>query len=504
MTGLNKSRALTVRLCAPILLSVLIVGFYALPTVQVSAQALTTLYRFHGSGADGGFPVAGLILSSNTLYGTSPGNGDIAGNGIVFALNTTGTTFTVLHSFTPNPSPFYTNSDGALPFGGLILISNTLYGTTQAGGSSGNGTVFKVKADGTGFTNLHSFSAGIGPRPNITNSDGALPEGTLVISGNTLYGTAIYGGSSGSGTLFGVNTDGTGFTTLHSFAATSGFSSPTNSDGAWLRSGLILSGTTLYGTAEYGGSSADGTVFAISTNGTGFTILHSFSGTDGAGPCAALTLSDDTLYGTTTEGGGGGSGTVFALNTDGTGFTNLYSFTTNSFLFHTNIDGAFPYGGLILTNNTLYGTATGGGGTGKGTIFSVSINGTGFTVLHIFNEKQIGSGVNPQGGVILSGNTFYGTTYETSEYGGIAGYGTVFSISFEPHLSIVPADASVVLSWPTNYAGFDYSGYTLHSTTNLASPAIWTTNPPAPVVINGQFAVTNRISGTQQFFRLSR
>jgi hypothetical protein len=60
----------------------------------------------------------------------------------------------------------------------------------------------------------------------------------------------------------------------------------------------------------------------------------------------------------------------------------------------------------------------------------------------------------------------------------------------------------VILSWPTNYAGFDYTGYTLQSTTNLGSAAAWTINSPAPIVVNGGNVVTNAITGTQQFFRL--
>jgi hypothetical protein len=60
------------------------------------------------------------------------------------------------------------------------------------------------------------------------------------------------------------------------------------------------------------------------------------------------------------------------------------------------------------------------------------------------------------------------------------------------------------LSWPTNVAGFDYSGYTLQSTTNLFSPAAWVTNAPAPAVIAGQNTVTISISAAQQFYRLIR
>ena len=88
--------------------------------------------------------------------------------------------------------------------------------------------------------------------------------------------------------------------------------------------------------------------------------------------------------------------------------------------------------------------------------------------------------------------------------GGSSGNGTVFSLSFAPQLTIIPSGANVILTWPTNVAGFDYTGYTLQSTTNLVSSAVWTTNSPAPVVVNGQNTVTNPISGTQQFYRLSQ
>ncbi|MBI3852990.1 MAG: hypothetical protein HY298_22280, partial [Verrucomicrobia bacterium] len=121
----------------------------------------------------------------------------------------TAQSFTTLYSFTATADPYYTNSDGGGPWAGLItnLSGNTLYGTALSGGSSGNGTVFAVNTDGTGFTNLHSFTARSGP--NSTNSDGANPWAGLVLSGNTLYGTAYIGGSSGNGTVFAVNTDGT-------------------------------------------------------------------------------------------------------------------------------------------------------------------------------------------------------------------------------------------------------------------------------------------------------
>src|SRR5665213_3304953 len=212
------------------LLPALIAGLNLMPTGRVTAQTFTTLHSFTSS-SDGEYPYAGLILSGNTLYGTADYGGS-SGDGTVFAVNTDGTDFTNLHNFTALSNS--TNSDGTHPQAGLILSGNTLYGTAKIGGSSANGT---------GFTTLHSFTGG---------GNGANPSAGLILSGNTLYGTAYVGGSGGDGTVFAVQTNGTGFTTLHSFTALYNY---TNSDGAYLYSGLILSGNTLYGTAFEGGSS---------------------------------------------------------------------------------------------------------------------------------------------------------------------------------------------------------------------------------------------------------
>ena len=214
----------------------------------------------------------------------------IAGLGLMVTSRVTAQTFTTLHGFTgilayPVDER---NGDGANPYADLTLSGHTLYGTAANGGSSGYGTVFGVNTDGTGFTNLHIFTGG---------GDGAQPNG-LILSGNTLYGTAFHGGRSSNGTVFALNTDGTSFTTLYSFTATSipvdqGGNNP---DGAWPQAKLILSGNTLYGTAQYGGSSGNGTVFSIKTDGTGFTNLHSFTGgSEGATPCASLVLTNSTL-----------------------------------------------------------------------------------------------------------------------------------------------------------------------------------------------------------------
>jgi uncharacterized repeat protein (TIGR03803 family) len=307
----------------------------------------------------------------------------------------------------------------------------------------------------------------------------------LVLSGNTLYGTAKGGGflDVDPGTVFAVNTNGADFTQLYGFGSRA--SGP--------KAGLILSGDTLYGTVG-------DMVFAVSTSYyASFRVVHSFTGSDGYYLQAGLVLSGNTLYGTAAGGGSSGNGTVFAVNTNGTGFTNLHSFTalgTNSSGAWTNSDGANPQAGLILSSNTLYGTASAGGSSGNGTVFAINTDGTGFAVLHSFTGGS--DGALPYAGLVLSADTLYGT----ASAGGSSGNGTVFSLSLRPQLAITVSGTNVILTWPTNIAGFDYSSYTLQSTTDLDPPALWSTNLPPPVPINGQNTVTNSIAGPQRFYRL--
>jgi uncharacterized repeat protein (TIGR03803 family) len=210
-----------------------------------------------------------------------------------------------------------------------------------------------------------------------------------------------------------------------------------------------------------------------------------------------LVLSGNTLYGTAILGGANGNGTVFAVNTDGSGFTNIYSFTVGDYVyagFYTNSDGYAPYAGLVLSGDILYGTAVAGGSGDNGTVFAVTTNGIGFTNLHSFtylnpDTETNSDGAAPIAGLILSGNTLYGTAETGGSY-----YGTVFSLSLPvpPRLAIILSGTNVILTWPTNATGF-----TLQFTTNLAPPAVWST-------VSGQFAVTNPISGTRKFYRLSQ
>ena len=97
---------------------------------------------------------------------------------------------TILHNFASSPN------DGQNPGGALILTGSTLYGMTEAGGAAHEGTIFQVQTDGTNFGLTHSFAGGL--------NDGLNPNGSLVQSGQTLYGMTIGGGSALEGTVFQI------------------------------------------------------------------------------------------------------------------------------------------------------------------------------------------------------------------------------------------------------------------------------------------------------------
>ena len=477
---------------------------------HATAQTFTTTHSFGFDHTNGMNPRGDLIISGNSLYGVTAAGGSFS-NGVIFKVQPDGTGYTNLHSFSAshyNSLGDATNSDGfnpggsdlETPEGSLVLSSNIIYGTAYYGGVFGQGTVFRVNTDGTGFTNLHTFAIGRRDGSGLyTNSDGVHPNNNLILSENTLYGTAYLGSRSGLGAVFRISTDGTGFTNLHDFAR-GGYNiglDASNSEGALPIGRLALAGNVLYGTSWSGGSSGEGSVFRLNTDGNSFTNLHSFgaifypnyTNSDGASPYGGVVLSGNIIYGTTLEGGinfipGGDSlGTIFAINTDGTGFTNLFNLA--------ELGGAYTYGGLSVAGNTLYGMASYGGSGGGGTVFAFNADGTGFVDLYDFPAE-----VFPRAGVILSGNILYGSLTSYSNFGDER----LFSLSLpQPQLTIVRSGTNVILAWPTNILTF-----TLQATTNLAATNLWSNVSPASVVVNGLNTVTNPISSASRFYRLSQ
>jgi len=236
-------------------------------------------------------------------------------------------------------------------------------------------------------------------------SDGSSPFANLANVNGTLYGTTFYGGTSDNGTVFAMTTSGE--SVLYNFEG--------GSDGTAPYAGLVNTGRTLYGTTSGGGSFSSGTVFAVA--GGKESLLHSFTGGsgDGSTPTAPLLAVDGTLYGTTKSGGANDQGTVFAISSSGKESV-LHSFGGNS------TDGAIPLAGLIDFKGTFYGTTQNGGTYNKGTVFKISPSGTE-SVMYSFKGGSA-DGEYPYAGLLDVAGTLYGTT----QNGGASNDGTVFKI----------------------------------------------------------------------------
>jgi uncharacterized repeat protein (TIGR03803 family) len=165
--------------------------------------ALTTLHVF--TGPDGQFPETGLLLGADgNFYGTTT-SGGATDNGTVFRISATGA-FTLLHSFT--------GTDGGFPLGTLVTgADGNLYGTTANGGTANGGSVYRISPAGA-FTSLHSFTFAAG--------DGNDPRGSLLLNADgNFYGTTEFGGTSGAGTVYRMTPAGA-VAILHSFTGFDG------------------------------------------------------------------------------------------------------------------------------------------------------------------------------------------------------------------------------------------------------------------------------------------
>ncbi len=288
----------------PWIRSALLIGL-ALLGKDADAQTLPLIFSFTGGTAGAAAPVGTPVLSGSALYDMSQVGGTYntgANGGTIYTVNTDGSGFRILHSFGG------ANDHGAAGIvGSLDLQGSVLYGTTYGGGQLNNGSIFSINSDGSNYQTLYYFPSG--------GNLGYGPYGDLVVNGSTMYGTTSGGGTAFDGTIYTMQTNGTGYATLYSFSGAT-------TDGRLPKYGaLALSGTTLYGTTQDGGADNYGSVYSVGTNGSGFTLLHSFTGgaTDGTYPQGGLFEIGSTLYGTTSSGGTGG-GTIFSINSDGSNF----------------------------------------------------------------------------------------------------------------------------------------------------------------------------------------
>jgi uncharacterized repeat protein (TIGR03803 family) len=346
-------------------------------------------------------------------------------------------TLTVLYGFCARTNC----TDGRLPIGGLIAdAAGNLFGTTEAGGANGGGTVFEIAKTASGYastaTVLYSFCA----QTNCT--DGAQPRAVLIAdAAGNLFGTTLEGGVNDRGEVFEIAKTVTGYastpTVLYSFCAQTHCT-----DGTGLFVGLILDAAgNLFGTTLFGGANDSGEVFKIAKTATGYastpTVLYSFCAqtncTDGQFPFAVL-IADaaGNLFGTTEAGGANGGGTVFEITKTASGYTSMPTVLYN-FCAQTNCtDGELPVAGLILdAAGNLFGTTQFGGANSEGTVFEIAKTASGYastpTVLYSFcAQTNCTDGAAPVAGLILDAA---GNLFGTTEAGGANSEGTVFEIA---------------------------------------------------------------------------
>jgi len=204
-------------------------------------------------------------------------------------------------------------------------------------------------------------------------------------------------------------------TTIHNFAGAADGSSPVD--------GLMLSASgAFYGTTSGGGAAGLGVVFRMGSLGHE-TVLHSFmGGTDGATPNGGVIEgAGNTLFGTTTGGGAHGAGTVYSVQAGKE--TVLYSFAGGSG------DGATPFAGLVLdAGGNLYGTTSAGGKAGTGTVFELvapAVKNGPWTEKVLYSFAGGTDGATPVGRVAFDSS---GRIYGTTSTGGTKGYGIVFEL----------------------------------------------------------------------------
>lgn len=331
------------------------------------------------------------------------------------------------------------------PQNSLVLAGGKLWGASQA-------AIYRLDLDENNFDIIQTF-------------DDGFIYGDLLVYNEKVWGVSSYGGENGTGFIFNVNEDGSGFQVLYHFKSS-------NNDG--LKGGLSLINSKFWGTCLSCGASGAGLIYSIDSDGiSNYSIVHQFNGTDGSSPVGELIESNNKIWGVTTYGGIFFDGTIFNLELDGTGFATIFDFSNND--SNGNITGRYPKRGLkdiggrlwgslnnngnyiyslsndgsnivmeftassgngvysgdgfsselIESNSKIWGVSSNGSGSffgDPGFIFNMDLDGTNFSIVHEFNEVD---GSTPYYSLTEVGEKLYGVTIA----GGLSNYGVVFSIN---------------------------------------------------------------------------
>ena len=402
----------------------LAIAFMLVVVAAQTAQAQTfkVIHTFTGA-QDGGNPYTGVTLDkAGNIYGTTYYYG-AHGYGAVYELKLKNGNWTVspLYGFTGG-------KDGANPWARVIFgPDGVLYGTTEYGGSSNVGVVFKLQPTPTRpptpltpwiETVLYSFKGG--------SNDGGYPGyGDLLFYQGNIYNTTVNGGhsncGSGCGVVYELTPSGSGWleSVIYFFSG---------DDGAYPYSDVISDNAgNLYGTTVKGGLGNYGTVYELVPSMGSWTeyVLQSWNENPGSYPFAGVIFDQSytNLYGATDNGGTGGGGTVFELTPLGNYNWKyegpLYSFTGSNY--------CGPEWPLVWDGaGDLYGITYCDGTHGYGNVFELIPSNGGWTYKDLYDFTGGNDGKHPWGTVALDTN---GNLYGTASAGGSTGVGVVWEIT---------------------------------------------------------------------------
>lgn len=323
-----------------------------------------------------------------------------------------------LHTANAKPVPIY-------PCTALVLGPDGYYwGTSQYGGEHGQGTIYKIKADGTDWATVLSFTGNF----DDLNAGGT-PEAELVSDGASfLWGTTWHGDPL-VGTVYKVNATSGLRTTVVKFT---GDQIPPKGGHPYAR--LVGDGNgSFWGSTSQGGTRGGGTVFKVNAETGVLTTVVEFSHNVGVHngdtpfpeyPNTAL-VSDDNgfFWGTTLFGGTGNHGTIYKIHAASGEFLKVLEFSE----FGATNKGSSPNGNLVNDGKgSLWGTTSGGGIDSSGTVYKINTKTGVLTTLVKFDfyEKE-NKGRQPRAGLVSDGGGYF---WGTTGHGGTGDHGTVFKI----------------------------------------------------------------------------
>ena len=393
-------------------------------TVANAYPFVQTLLSFTNSSSGQGSPVAKLMLGNdNNLYGTS-WQGGLNNTGMVFQFTITNTVSGILDGFMTDIYDFTGGDDGANPYAGLYQDNNdTLWGVATGGGTNDNGTLFELQTDGTGFNADAYFNGRIGGQGYNNDPAGSHPYGEL---------TVLDDGTQNDGFLYATANQGGPYScgTVVAYRSDNGLDNPWNN-------GPIIQTVHQFTGMGSDGAWPFGPLALLSVTNYNYVDEKTVTGVGVIDTITNTFLT--TAWGTTWKGGDFDAGCIYQVQNEYVTVTVIENGTVTSeryvpevwlrtyqtiYSFTGGSDGANPYAGLILANDgNFYGTTVNGGAYGLGTVFMMTPAGV-LTTLHSFSG--VGDGAHPDGQLQLGPGS--GNLYGTTTYGGNGNNGTIFNV----------------------------------------------------------------------------